>query len=320
MTGERRDRPCPACGAIDVAKRDVAPGKLAIGGGPLVIARCRCGAAFQPHVPTTDELARWYDYMGHNPHNVQSSPLLDRRIERMVRAFEPYRKTGRLLEVGCGGGLFVHAATKAGWEVWGTEISPSCAAVLQQLMGSRLHEGTIETAGFAEASFDGAAMIEVIEHLADPLPYLASIRRLLRPGGRLFLTTPNARGAAGRVLGTKWRAFTDEHLSFFDRRSVPALLARAGFVDVEVRTTNLDLVVLAASQLRVRLSRLRRARTSMAPADDGAPAAAYARDAGKLRRAPALPTAVADLAIEAVNRFADATHLGDTLRIVARRP
>jgi SAM-dependent methyltransferase len=298
----------------------VLPGKEAIGGGPFELDACAaCGARFQPRTPTEAELSRYYDYMGHIPVNSHLSPLLDRRLGRQVALFDAVRRTGRLLEIGCGGGLLVRVASARGWQVWGTEISPSCASMLRPQMGERLFQGTVLEAPFDDESFDGAAMIEVIEHLTDPLPYLVAVRRLLRPGGRLFVTTPNAGGASARVLGKHWRAYTGEHLSYFDPRSMTALLERAGFGKIEVHTSNFDLVSYAWS-MRPRLLRrgpaavpVPRSTTTEARTPIVAPTVAPATRGG------ALKAAVADAAIETMNRMTDLARIGDTLKIVAQR-
>jgi SAM-dependent methyltransferase len=311
------ERVCPACGRTDGRTRSVAVGKVTMGGGRLEILHCECGAAFQPRVPTDEELARWYDYMGQNPVNFQTTPLIRRRLSRIVDGFEAVRHNGRLLEVGCGGGLFVRAATARGWEVWGTEISPSCLAELRPLLGNRLYEGSVETVPFPEASFDGATMVEVVEHLGDPLRYLEAIHRLLRPGGRLFLTTPNARGVSGRVLGTDWRAFADEHLSYFDIRSIRRLLERAGFDDVQVLTTNFDLMSLT-EDLRRRLPNLPR-KSAVRPVERG-PASDAASSSRATSSRVELMAGALDIAIEAANRVARVSRMGDTLKVAARRP
>jgi 2-polyprenyl-3-methyl-5-hydroxy-6-metoxy-1,4-benzoquinol methylase len=315
------ERPCPACAAAGPHPRHLAPGKEAIGGEPLELARCSsCSARFQPRVPTEAELARWYDYMGHIPVNLQSSPLLDRRLARLVAVFDDVRRTGRLLEIGCGGGLLVRAAIARGWQVWGTEISPSCVALLQPLLGARLYQGTVVEAPFERDSFDAVAMIEVIEHLVDPLPYLVAVRRLLRPGGRLFLTTPNAVGAAGRVLGTRWRAYTGEHLNYFDRHSIAVLLERAGFAAPDVTTSNVDLLSFARSMWPQLINR--RAPPASPPRSTTAasrPPAAMPV-AMPVTRAAAFKASLLDAAIETVNHAANFLRLGDTLRVVAERP
>jgi 2-polyprenyl-3-methyl-5-hydroxy-6-metoxy-1,4-benzoquinol methylase len=277
---------------------------------------------FQPTTPTAAELARWYDYMGHNPRNVAVSPLVARRVQRIVETFADSRQTGQLLEIGCGGGIFVRAASAAGWQVWGTEISPSCVELLRPILGERLHQGSVLDVPFPAGSFDGVAMIEVVEHLDDPGAYLQAIRRLLRPGGRLLLTTPNAGGSAARVLGHRWRAVTDEHLNYFGRASLVHLLDRHGFDTVRVAATNLDLLAMAAEQGQ----RLRRAGGSRWKVSPGVPPSFPAAEpSGAPGLAPpstmsaALRVRAADLAIELLNRFATTSRLGDTLRIVAQR-
>jgi 2-polyprenyl-3-methyl-5-hydroxy-6-metoxy-1,4-benzoquinol methylase len=273
----------------------------------LRLATCAdCSARFQPFVPNTQELARWYDYMGHVEQLVTPTPLLERRLDRIVRTLEPLRSTVRVLEIGPGGGLFVKAAMRRGWEVHATEISPSCCQRLSPLLGPRLHQGEVLTAPFAKSSFDAVVMIEVIEHLIDPYEYLTKIFDLLRAGGGLFLTTPNFRGASGRVLGTEWRIVADEHLNYFDASTVDRLLRRAGFSSVSSKTSNLDRQSLRA------LARLKPA--TPAPVQRTLPP--VARTAAGSRTAT-LKAAVADQLIEASNRVLASLRLGDTLRSLA---
>jgi len=314
-------RACPACAHPGPHPTHAVPGKRAIGGGPLLLASCTgCDALFQPSTPAPEELARWYDYMGHDPHNITVSPLVARRIARIVGKFDDSRQTGRLIEVGCGGGVFVRAAMTAGWEMWGTEISASCVETLRPLLGARLHQGSVVDAPFPAGSFDGAVLIEVIEHLADPDSYLEAIRRLLRPGGRLLLTTPNAHGSASRVLGHRWHAIGEEHLNYFGRRSLSRLLERHGFGSLRVASSNLDLLALAVQHGRRRLGASSSAPatpTAAAPGMEGATVGAAALP--RPSRGAELRAQAADLAIEVLNRFASASRLGDTLRVVAHR-
>lgn len=312
-------RHCPACDNPGPFSTEVVHGKEAIGGRPFELATCpSCGLRFQPTVPSDEELAAWYDYMGQNAANYEATPLLQRRLTRIVSAFDGVRSTGRLLEIGCGGGLFAHAALASGWELWGTEISPSCAALLRPLLGDHLHQGTIEDAPFPTAHFDGAVLIEVIEHLTDPARYIEAIRRFLRPGGRLFLTTPNGRGSAARVLGTSWRVVADEHLSYFDARSIETMLTRHGFGDVDVKTSNLDLLSIAAQRAKAAIRRGRR------DVEDGESSASYSAPSAPKRSSSGttrikVRTALADAAINSVNWIANAARLGDTLRVTATR-
>jgi SAM-dependent methyltransferase len=76
-------------------------------------------------------------------------------------------------------------------------------------------------------------MWDVVEHLADPRRDLELARDLLRPGGRLVISTIDAGSLVARLLGARWPWLMDMHLFYFDRRNLPALLEELGFRVVE---------------------------------------------------------------------------------------
>lgn len=281
--------------------------KRAIGGGPLEIATCReCGTSFQPTLPTQAALVEWYAYMG-RVGTIASEPsaLLGRRLTRLLDEVEPYRRSGQLLDVGCGRGTLALTARERGWEVCVTEISPTCVAKLRPLFGDHLHEGDLIGAPFAPASFDAIVMIEVLEHLGEPGAYLDAVLGLLRPGGCLVLTTPNYQGLSARLRGTRWRVVADEHLTYYDPRSLARSLRAHGFAGVRIATTGLDIGPLVRW---VRAIGPRR----------GAPQGPGGETAG-VGHTPAAARA-ADRAIEMANTVLRATRLGDGLRAIAERP
>lgn len=307
-------RSCPVCDSNRTKETKLITGKTTIDGTQLCLTTCaNCSAVFQPIAPKEEILVQWYDYMGHEPANVSVSALIEHRLRRMLRSLEPYRMTGRLLEVGSGGGPLVRAATECGWEVSATEISPSCCEILRPQLGPRLHQGALPKATFKSNSFDAVVMIEVIEHLADPSSYLIAARQLLRPGGCLLLTTPNLRGASGRLLGGRWQAVGDEHLNYFDRGSITKILASCGFADVLIRTTNIDVRVL-----RRRLSgcfdwRGRKLMQRVAAEETGS----LDQELKKFER---LRAQVLDIFIESANRIIEFVSLGDTVKVLALKP
>jgi len=143
------------------------------------------------------------------------------------RVFAPGK---RLLDVGCGPGFFLKAAAGLGWEAEGVEISPSAAEYAAAVLGVPVRRTKLEEAGFPEAAFDVVTMLDAIEHLGDPSAALAVARRVLKPGGRLILNTPDLGSASRRVLGTDWGVLTPaEHLTYFTGRTLRRMLERAGF-------------------------------------------------------------------------------------------
>jgi SAM-dependent methyltransferase len=128
----------------------------------------------------------------------------------------------------------------AGWNAEGQDISEAAAEHLER-EGFRIHRETVERLTLEGASFDVVIMSEVIEHLPTPDLTLHAVHRLLRPGGALYLTTPNFGSLSRRILLDRWRAIDlPGHLSYFDRRSLKASLVRAGFSRVRIWSEGLN--------------------------------------------------------------------------------
>jgi cyclopropane fatty-acyl-phospholipid synthase-like methyltransferase len=171
-----------------------------------------------------------------------ADPLVDYAFEaaapdRTVRAYEwrgivarvgalaPVDAATRWLDAGCGtGGLVRYVRASAGCDAVGLE--EGWAREQLRLRGlTALSEGDLDA---LEGTFDVVTAIEVIEHVPEPLPFLRRMRRMLRPGGLLFLTTGNA--AAHRGDLARWSYVIPEiHVSFFEPRTLAHAMTAAGF-------------------------------------------------------------------------------------------
>ena len=138
--------------------------------------------------------------------------------------FPDYKAGGRALEIGCGTGTFLGFLKHHGWEVAGVELSARAAAVAKAELGVEVFVGPLEGAPFAADSFDYIHMSHVIEHLPDAARALREVRRLLRPGGEVYIETPNIDSLGYRQSGRYWLPLeTPRHLFLF----APATLRRA---------------------------------------------------------------------------------------------
>ncbi len=147
-----------------------------------------------------------------------------RQVERIVGPAD-----GRaLLDVGAYIGVFVEVAAAAGWRAQGVEPSAWAAAEAQR-RGLAVHAGTLASVDLPPASFDVVTLWDVIEHLSDPAAELACARRLLRPGGWLVAHTMDISAPIARLMGARWPWLMDMHLFYFDRRTLPAMIAERGF-------------------------------------------------------------------------------------------
>lgn len=144
---------------------------------------------------------------------------------------------GRVCDVGCGEGARLERLAELGWT--GTGVEPDArAAELGRSRGLDVRTGLLAEQRFASASFDAVTLGHVIEHVPDPLEMLAESRRVLAPGGRLAVATPNARGRGAARWGAEWRGLEPpRHLQVFTPASLLALARAAGFESATVRTT-----------------------------------------------------------------------------------
>jgi 2-polyprenyl-3-methyl-5-hydroxy-6-metoxy-1,4-benzoquinol methylase len=148
---------------------------------------------------------------------------------------------GTLLEVGSGSGRFLNRMHAAGWRVQGTDFDPAAAARVKVRYGLSVDVGELRDLAYAEGSFDAIAMSQVIEHVYDPQALLAETFRLLRQGGQLVLSTPNADGLAHRRFGRHWRGLEPpRHLHLFTQASLRECARRAGFEQLRCFTLSVE--------------------------------------------------------------------------------
>lgn len=162
---------------------------------------------------------------------------LRRTFARRFERLRPSREGARLLDIGTAFGFAVAEARRAGWDAYGIEVSPAAAARAHRASKGCVAVASGPQAPFASEAFDAVTLWDVLEHLSDPAAQLAEARRLLRPGGRLMLTTGDVGSLLARLSGAAWHLYTlPEHLFFFSRTSLEQLLGRAGFVVEEMRS------------------------------------------------------------------------------------
>jgi SAM-dependent methyltransferase len=134
---------------------------------------------------------------------------------------------GRVLDVGCGPGWLLSALDPR-WERHGIELSAAAGTIAAE--HAVMHIGPLETAAFEHGSFDLVVMYHVIEHIEDPVAAIRHVRRLLAPGGRLVLGTPDFDSGAARRYGTRYRLLADPtHISLFSNDSMHRFLRDHGF-------------------------------------------------------------------------------------------
>lgn len=146
----------------------------------------------------------------------------------VYQALRRYRAVS-ILEAGCGLGYFTYALGRAGYDVLGIDVSQEAVTQARRAYGDLYKTESIESfARSSEQTFDAVVMVEVIEHLENPIAAIQDALRLLSSGACLVLTTPN-RSYYGydEIWATD---LPPVHLWWFSEKSIQALAARVGCI------------------------------------------------------------------------------------------
>ena len=142
---------------------------------------------------------------------------------------------GRLLDVGCNEGRPLVLYRRHGFQAEGVELN-SRAAEVARARGFVVYETDLKDLHPSQP-FDRIVFSNVLEHTLDPRATLAETRRLLGPGGEVWISLPNAQSWLRRVFGRTWINWhVPFHLSHFDAKTLTALLRECGFTVVSVRS------------------------------------------------------------------------------------
>jgi 2-polyprenyl-3-methyl-5-hydroxy-6-metoxy-1,4-benzoquinol methylase len=225
---------CPVCGSARRSRTEtVADFRIAYCAG--------CRSRWLDPIPTTVELHSIYEqgYFesdssqergyggGENAAGIRRTNLL--RLAQL-RALLP--SGGRLLEIGSGRGD-LGTVLSGDFEFTGLELSAEGAAVAQS-RGLDVQQSDVESFRTSE-SFDAVVLVHVFEHLPQPRSVLARIAGLLRPGGLLYLVTPDTTSFLARMSGARWVSYKfPEHVILYSRQGLTELLAESGFETVSI--------------------------------------------------------------------------------------
>ena len=154
------------------------------------------------------------------------------------RAYLDDMAPGTLLDVGCGSGGYAAAMQARGWNVRGTELDPMAAQAARAKHGIAVDVGELADIGYPDGAFDAITARHVLEHVQEPVGFLAECWRILRPGGRLVVVTPNVDSLGHRHFAERWRGLEQpRHLFLYRSASLRALFGRIGVDPVEVFTS-----------------------------------------------------------------------------------
>ncbi|HJH55529.1 MAG TPA: class I SAM-dependent methyltransferase [Brachyspira hyodysenteriae] len=152
-------------------------------------------------------------------------------FNNILKKILPYCSSGNLLDIGCSSGILLEEAKLLGFDVYGLEISEYASNIAKKRIGSdRIYNGTLETSNFNKNFFNVITMIDVIEHVRNPIETLKYVKNILNStGGYILITTPNTYSFTNKIMGSKWTHYNSEHLFYFNKLSIKKLCDICGY-------------------------------------------------------------------------------------------
>ncbi len=199
---------------------------------PDKIVRCMsCQLMYAIPKESTQKLVEDYITM-EDPKYVEEETGRRAQAKLILSLIAKHKKQGKMLDIGCGPGLFLDEAKKQGWSVQGVDLSGWAKEHAKKNFGIEVLQGTLHDARFPDRNFDGIVMNDVIEHLEDPKSALKEIWRVLKNDGILYVSTPDIESFLSRLLRAKWWGINKYHLFYFSRKTLEKMFQEAGLKSV----------------------------------------------------------------------------------------
>jgi SAM-dependent methyltransferase len=196
--------------------------------GYLPIVRCRaCGLVQSNPRDDVATLASVYERLADHVYDTEDANRDFDAKAHLALVARNQKPPGRLLDVGCATGIFVARAAEAGFQTVGLDASRWAIDRARNRAPHAMFEaGTLESVR--------------LEHVDSPKLVLEQVRGLLRPGGAVFLSMPNAASIVAKVMGRNWVLLLREHLWYFSPETIRRLLVQSGFAAIEHRSKSVS--------------------------------------------------------------------------------
>jgi SAM-dependent methyltransferase len=165
---------------------------------------------------------------GYDDYGALEAPLR-RNFARRLSVLPQPRDGDRLLDIGAAFGYAVDEAHRLGWRAFGVEVTLPVARRAAETTDTGIVVADAPALPFRSGDFAAVTLWDVLEHLREPHTVMEEVARILRPGGRLLLTTGDVQSLVARISGPRWHLYTlPEHLFFYSRESLRHLLGSHG--------------------------------------------------------------------------------------------
>lgn len=239
--------PCKCCSGTEFIY--LFPGKDRLHGlpGEFKVEECKyCGVIATHPQLSLKEIENYYpeDYISYPPAIEDEHSWfkkIDRQfgVEKRCRAVikQSGKASGKVLDIGCATGVFLNGMKEHGWECYGIEPSDFASEYAINRFDLNVFHGYLEDGLFEDDFFDVITLWDVFEHLFEPVETLHIIAKILKPGGLLVITTPNANSWERKIFREHWAGWdVPRHYHVFSPNTLQALLNPMGLRAFKIKS------------------------------------------------------------------------------------
>ncbi len=205
------------------------------------IVRCtRCKVIYKDPFPKPLMLQQGYEesideqYLALLPERRATFRHVLATIERHIGKKQKIKnKKRRILDIGCAEGTLLSLARERGWDVAGVEPNKHLVKWAKKNQNLEIMQGSVYNKRLKRNSFDVITLLDVIEHVHNPIKFLSRCNELLVPGGTIFISTPDIGSPIARVMRRRWFYILSIHVFYFTEQTLSNILNKAGFCNVE---------------------------------------------------------------------------------------
>lgn len=217
---------CPLCGSDDYDEF------LNLGSYKFVKCK-RCDLVYQNPQPIDQNIEVRYDnnYFEYEIKNHEKFFNLQKLTLKDIDFYKKFLPANnkKFLDIGSATGLLLNHMKNLGFDTYGVELCKESAEYAKEKFGLKIYNTTLENAKFRKNYFDIIHFSHLIEHLKKPVDFMFEVRRILKPGGYILVTTPRIDSPAFKIYKEDWRSAIPDHLQLFSEKTLYTLIENTGF-------------------------------------------------------------------------------------------
>ena len=195
-----------------------------------------CGLQYTMPRPAKEKIGNYYKSQEYYSHQENKKGFIPRIYESVKKVNLRHKyslatknlETGKLLDIGCGVGDFLHTPEEKGWECMGVEPSEEAKAIAKKRIKANIINSE-ELEQIPDNTFDLITMWHVLEHVDNLKWQVEQLQRLIKPNGRIVIAVPNYKSYDGQFYKEHWAAYdVPRHLNHFNKQTITKIFKTKG--------------------------------------------------------------------------------------------